>query len=88
MESSVGKGSTFYFTMLLSWADEVPSESPRPLGPLAEKAKAVFDSFGAPQGEHTSQEVLPLPRRRVILDTRFVLPQLHVQTEQAHPEAG
>ena len=72
MESSVGKGSTFYFTMLLSWADEVPSESPRPLGPLAEKAKAVFGSFVPPQGEQTSQEVLPLLRRHVILEIRFV----------------
>ena len=55
VESTVGKGSTFCFTMLLSWADEAPCESPRPLGPLAKGA--VFGAALPPQGErpHMSQ---------------------------------
>ena len=49
VESAVGKGSTFCFTMLLSWADEAPCESPRPLGPLAKST--VFGATTPPQGE-------------------------------------
>ena len=53
VESTVGKGSTFCFTMLLSWADEAPSESPRPLGPLAKST--VFRATTPPQGERCMQ---------------------------------
>nr|AML77241.1 putative LOV domain-containing protein [Coccomyxa subellipsoidea] len=37
VESTMGKGSTFHFTMLLVWADEAPPDSPRPLGPLPQE---------------------------------------------------
>ncbi|CAL8464108.1 g3643 [Coccomyxa elongata] len=46
VESTVGKGSTFHFTMLLVWADEAPPESPRPLGPLPHKEYSQPSSRG------------------------------------------
>ena len=57
VESTVGGGSTFYFTMLLSWADEAPCESPRPLGPLPKKT-GLGELAGA-QGEQAPQHLLP-----------------------------
>ncbi|BDA49232.1 probable signal transduction histidine-protein kinase BarA at N-terminal half [Coccomyxa sp. Obi] len=50
VESTVGKGSTFHFTMLLVWADEAPPESPRPLGPLPHK------DYSLPSSRVTSWE--------------------------------
>ena len=55
VESAVGKGSTFCFTMQLSWADEALCESPRPLGPLAKST--VFGATTPPQGECCMQDL-------------------------------
>ncbi len=63
VESTVGKGSIFHFTMLLVWADEAPPESPRPLGPL-------------PQIEHPSPATKGSPPSAALYsgDTRAAVP--------------
>ena len=58
VESNLGQGSTFHFTMLLPWADEAPPHSPRAAGHAPDAAPQPLPSSPPQHCAHTHPAVL------------------------------